>query len=114
MSNTGGTLHIVNHFAEAVSVYVTSNSWNCCDIPQPNTPVGFVRPGGSVDLNYVKTSGHGCDGKQGQFELSFNISMLVDLHLDSNAAMAPPTPSGCNAAMSQDPDGTYRLIVYSS
>jgi len=114
MGNTSNTLHIVNHFSEGVSVYVTGNSWNCCDAPQPNIPVGYVPQGGSVDLSYVKTSGHGCDGRQGEFELSFNVTKLVDLNFDSNADMAAPVATGCNAAMSRDSDGSYRLIVYSS
>lgn len=63
-------------------------------------------------MTYVKTGGHGCDGRQGQFQLAMNISMLVNLNFDSDGNMAPADGVGCEAAVSQNSDGTFSLIVY--
>jgi hypothetical protein len=112
---TGNTLHILNHFDYPVTIYVSDNNFNCCDAPLQNQPVGHVAPNGSVSLAYRRKDGHGCNGEQGQFELAINISMLVDLNFDSDGGMAnPSSTSGCAAAVSQNGDGTYTLIVYAN
>ena len=109
---TTNTLHIRNHFPIPVTVFVPASGWNCCFTPGQNTMIGYVQPFGSVDLSYCKTSGHGCDGNQGEFQLQFNATDIVNLNFDSRGAMAPPDAVGCEAAVSQDSDGTFSLIVY--
>lgn len=109
----GNTLHIINHFDFPITVYVSANEWNCCDAPQQNQPVGYVEAGGQVDLGYCRKDGHGCDGRQGQFQLAMNINRTVDLNFDSGGGMSPPgATSGCQVALSSNADGTFTLIVY--
>ncbi len=108
----GNVLHIVNHFDVPITVYVSDQNFNCCDAPLPSTPVGVVPVDQSCDLTYARKDGHGCDGRQGQFQLAINIKMTVDLNFDSSGVMAPPSPVGCRAALSQNPDNTFTLIVY--
>src|SRR5687768_13509394 len=96
----GNTLYILNHFDYPITVYVSPNDWNCCDAPQQNQAVGYVQPGGQVELGYCRKDGHGCDGGQGQFQLAMNINMTVDLNFDADGGMANPGgSSGCNAAV---------------
>ncbi len=109
----GNTLHILNHFDYPITIYVSPNDWNCCDSPLQNQQVGYVAAGGSVDLDYSRKDGHGCGGRQGQFQLEMNIDMTVDLNFDADGVMANPSAtSGCQAAVSSNSDGTYNLIVY--
>ncbi|HEX8641276.1 MAG TPA: hypothetical protein VF704_08975 [Allosphingosinicella sp.] len=109
---TGNTLHIRNQLPEPITVYVSPNGWNCCDAPAQNQAVAYIQPSANADLAYSRTGGHGCDGNQGQFQLACNISMLVNLNFDADGNMAPADASGCEAAVSQDSDGTFSLIIY--
>lgn len=112
---TGNTLHILNHFSYPITVYVSPDDWNCCDAPLENQAVGHLQPGGSVGLAYCRKDGHGCNGRQGQFQLAMNIDMTVDLNFDAGGGMANPSATvGCEAAVSSNGDGTYNLIVYAS
>jgi hypothetical protein len=111
---TGNTLHILNHFSYPVTIYVSDSNWNCCDAPLQNQQVGYVQPQGSVALPYCRKDGHGCNGEQGVFQLDINVSMTVGLNFDSDGGMASPVSSGCAAALSQNADGTYSLIVYAN
>ena len=111
---TGNTLHVLNHFNYAITVYVSPNNWNCCDWPLEGQAVGHIQPGASADVAYCRKDGHGCNGEQGQFQLDINITMSVALNFDADGGMASPVASGCSAAMSQNSDGTYTLIVYAS
>ncbi|RZJ32502.1 MAG: hypothetical protein EON86_20835 [Brevundimonas sp.] len=110
---TGNTLHIINHFEYPITLYVGGDDWNCCDAPLPNQKVGYVQPQGVIDLGYCRKDGHGCNGRQGQFQLEINSGMTVDLNFDADGNMAEPSAtSGCQAAVSPGPGSTYNLIVY--
>jgi len=112
---TGNTLHILNHFSYPITVYVSPDDWNCCDAPLENQAVGHLQPGGSVGLAYCRKDGHGCNGRQGQFQLALNIDMTVNLNFDADGVMENPSATvGCEAAVSSNGDGTYNLIVYAS
>jgi hypothetical protein len=117
MSATENTLHIVNYFSDTVSVSVTNDQWNCCDLPQRGQVVGAISPGGVVDLPYVRTGGHGCDGKQGQFQLAITTPStgLVNFDFDSNGNIefTPPwpVPPQISAALRHENDGTYTCVL---
>lgn len=108
----GNTLHIVNYFDHPVDVVVSNENFNCCDTPKPGDKVGNIQPDGSASMPYVRTDGHGCNGRQGQFTLALNSTQTVFMNFDSHGAMAPIAPSpGFGAWLAQNPDGTYSLII---
>ena len=111
---TGNTLHILNHFSDPITVYISWSNWNCCDAPLQGQAVAHIAPNQSADVAYCRKDGHGCNGEQGTFQLDMNINMHVALNFDSDGGMAAPVPSGCAAAMSKDGDSSYTLIVYAN
>lgn len=60
------TLIIQNLIGVQAGMFITSSNWNCCDAPQRGD---FVGSNLSNRFDYVRTDGHGCDGRQGQFEV---------------------------------------------
>jgi len=97
MGNTQKTLTIVNHFTNANIMVIVDASINCCDLPQPGNIIsGIMANGGTGTLAYVKTSGHGCDGNQGQFTL--------DVYINSVSSGSQPFDfdSGGNIELSSD------------
>ncbi len=106
------TLHIVNYFDYAVDVAVTGNDFNCCDAPRPGYVVGHMPSNSTSSMVFLRTDGHGCNGRQGQFQLSFESTMLLNLDFDSggNIEISNP-PSGFGAWMCHNNDGSYTLIV---
>lgn len=108
----GNTLYVVNYFPNTIDVSVTSNAFNCCDAPQPGFVVGAIPQNGRKGMFYVRTDGHGCNGRQGQFELAIESDLLVDLNFDSNGDIVlSVTPNNFGCYLSQNGDGTYSLVV---
>jgi hypothetical protein len=79
---------------------ITSNYSNCCDAPQRGDIVGYNQ---SNSFTYVRTDGHGCDGRQGQFEVGvFFVKPLggqqffriqLDFDSDGNIELSNTTPN---------------------
>jgi hypothetical protein len=67
------TVHIINYFPHEAVVFVSDSDWNCCDTPTRGEAVGTIPAGRQKDLNYRRTDGHGCNGRQGEFALSINV-----------------------------------------
>lgn len=108
----GNTLYIVNFFSVPMSASVTDDNFNCCDSPKPGNKIGLIQPDGQVSMGYVRTDGHGCDGEQGQFTLSFNSTFDVFMNFDGDGNMSPIAPSGgFGAWLAQNADNTYTLII---
>ena len=110
--STMKTLNIVNYFPNAIDVAVTDQNWNCCDQPQRGQNIGQIASVGSTSFTYVRTDGHGCNGRQGQFQLSFESNFLLNMDFDGNGDIeisAVPTTFG--AFLSGNPDGNYTLVV---
>ncbi|PLX40474.1 MAG: hypothetical protein C0605_06405 [Hyphomicrobiales bacterium] len=63
-------LHVVNRTSQPVTFYM-SNKWGNCY--EGDMPVGDFRgplaPGGRFTIKLARVQGHGCDGKQGEFEI---------------------------------------------
>jgi hypothetical protein len=97
--NTGGTLFIVNNYdgETAFLCQVQTDNFNCCDAPSQGTAI-WVKPGQTGQIPYVKTSGHGCNGEQGVFELDLivnaNALEKVFFSFDSDANMAVTSQEG--------------------
>jgi len=97
---TLGSLRILNEFPNGITLTIANDNYNCCDTPQPGASLGYLeKTGDSLVMNYQKTSGHGCDGRQGQFRLMINATMWVDINFDSDATIAPVSYGGCNAGL---------------
>jgi hypothetical protein len=112
---TSNTLHIHNQLNDALSITVGTANFNCCDTPTIGQNVGYLVPGGHLDLTYCRTDGHGCNGRQGQFTLELNAGQSsIFLNFDSNGFMseASPSPNGPNAQVIENTDGTFRLNIY--
>jgi hypothetical protein len=108
----GNTLNIVSFFPQPMNAVVTGDNFNCCDSPKPGANIGLIPPGGQVSMFYVRTDGHGCNSRQGQFTLSLNSQFSIVMNFDSNGAMAPIAPSGgFGAWLAQNNDNTFTLIV---
>ncbi len=108
----GNTLHIVNYFPVAVDATISDTNFNCCDAPKPGNNIGLIQPGGTAAMFYVRTDGHGCNGRQGQFTMSLNGNNSVFMNFDGGGGMAPIQPSGgFGAWLAQNSDNSYTLIV---
>jgi hypothetical protein len=106
------TLNIVNYFAEAIDAVVTGNDFNCCDSPRPGQVIGRIPPNGKTSFVYQRTDGHGCNGRQGQFQLSFESRFLLDMDFDADANIEITTaPTTFGAFLNADKDGNYTLVV---
>lgn len=106
------TLHIVNYFNTDVDVSVTGDNWNCCDAPKPGFVVGDIPSGGTASMVYCRTDGHGCNGRQGQFQFAFNSNKLLNMDFDSGGSIEISNPpSGFAAYLCSDSDGTFTLVV---
>ena len=106
------TLNIVNYFDTAVDVAVTNNNFNCCDSPQPGQSIGNIAPNRKASFTYQRTDGHGCNGRQGQFQLSFESDHLLDMEFDGDGEMQITTvPSDFGAYLNADKDGNFTLVV---
>ena len=106
------TLNIVNYFDSAIDVAVTGNNFNCCDSPRPGQSIGNIPSNRKTSFVFQRTDGHGCNGRQGQFQLSFETSNLANLDFDGDGNLelsATPTTFGCY--LSQDRDTNYTLVV---
>jgi len=110
--STSRTLNIVNYFSTPVDVAVTNNNFNCCDSPRPGTVIGNIQPNAATSFVYSRTDGHGCNGRQGQFQLSFESDYLLDLDFDGDGEMEITTvPTDFGAYLNPDKDGNYTLVV---
>ena len=110
--STSKTLNIVNYFFNAVDVSVTNNNFNCCDSPRPGTVIGNIAPNDATSFVYARTDGHGCNGRQGQFQLSFESDHLLDMEFDGDGDMQITTvPSDFGAYLNADKDGNFTLVV---
>ncbi|MFC3578866.1 hypothetical protein [Sphingomonas hylomeconis] len=106
------TLNIVNYFDAAVDVAVTNNNFNCCDSPQPGQSIGNIAPNRKASFTYQRTDGHGCNGRQGQFQLSFESNYTANLDFDGDANLElSDVPTNFGAYLSQNSDGNYSLVV---
>jgi hypothetical protein len=106
------TLYIVNYFNTDIDVAVTDNNWNCCDAPKPGFVVGDIPSDGIGSMVYVRTDGHGCNGRQGQFQFAMNSTMLLNMDFDSGGGIEiSDQPSTFAAYLSQNGNGTYTLVV---
>ncbi|MFB9315423.1 hypothetical protein [Nocardioides plantarum] len=106
------TLTLVNYFTSPIDVSVTENDWNCCDLPKRGQVIGNIAPNGTASFEYVRTDGHGCDGRQGQFQLSIESKYLLDLDFDGNANIQiSTTPTTFGAFLAPNKDGSSTLVV---
>ena len=96
----GNTLITANQIGVQAVMFITSSNWNCCDAPQRGD---FVGSNVSNQFNYVRTDGHGCDGRQGQFEVGiFFVKPLsgqqffrvqLDFDADGNIELTNTSPN---------------------
>lgn len=108
----GNTLNIINYFQREIAVGVTGDNFNCCDSPKPGAQVGSITAGGTRPLAYVRTDGHGCNGRQGEFELAVDASLKVQLNFDSHGSIQlSSAPTNFGAYISQDANGSFNLVV---
>lgn len=106
------TLHIKNYFAGTVSASVTDDNWNCCDSPKPGTVVGEIPQNGQASLTFCRTDGHGCNGRQGQFQISIDSKDRIDLNFDSHGDIGiTSVPTAFFALLGQNSDNSYTLVV---
>lgn len=106
------TLNIINYFDSSVDVAVTNNNFNCCDSPRPGQSIGNIPSNRKASFVYQRTDGHGCNGRQGQFQLSFESSYLANFDFDGDGNIElSQTPTNFGAYLSADKDGNYSLVV---
>jgi hypothetical protein len=108
-----GQLRIQNKSKYYMTCSVPQNDgWaNCCDAPKPGFSVGPVPPQTTSDyFTFVRTDGHGCNGRQGQFAFTPSIPTYVaspqQFSFDSDAAMALVGPNPNYASQLID-DGSH-------
>jgi len=114
--NTSGTLNIQNNFGEgALLLSVSSDNINCCD--QPTAGEEFsVQPNEPYALTVLKTSGHGCNGNQGQFSLDVILSdtaiAQISFSFDSDANINITNQTGkCEGVFTPSPEGGGLLVL---
>lgn len=88
-----GYLRIQNHSPTTYTYTVLQDDWNCCDAPKQGYQVEAVPPGSTSSyFLFVRTDGHGCNGRQGQFAMTPSISAYkpdkTHFTFDSNGLMA--------------------------
>ena len=99
---TQGTLTIQNSIPNTnLYITVTNTDCNCCDFPLQNDVVGVILPNSTFKLNYIRTEGHGCKGKQGIFNL-FVLGNSIplgtqDFSFDDNGGIAFNNPAAGTA-----------------
>jgi hypothetical protein len=119
-------LWIVNLVALPLVTVVTNQNINCCDQPPAGLVLGTLFFNETFALFYQRTDGHGCDGKQGQFQLAFmgiapDWPPLITLNLDfdshggieiSKGMPFNPDPAGSlGINLRKRDDGTYELTL---
>jgi hypothetical protein len=89
-----GKLRIQNKskFFMTYTVQSNDNWYNCNDAPTAGFTVAAVAPGATTDyFEFLRTDGHGCNGKQGQFGMVPSIPTYVaqeqQFSYDSHGAM---------------------------
>ena len=108
-----GQLRIQNNSKYFITYSVPQNDgwFNCCDAPRPGFSVGPVPPHTtSVYFMFLRTDGHGCNGRQGQFALIPSIptypAQPQQFWFDSGAEMDFQGPNPNYASQLQD-DGSH-------
>ena len=114
-----GYLVISNQSPWYVTYYVPISDgwWNCCDAPQRGFAVVSVPPNvQSTPFMFVRTDGHGCNGRQGQFAmvptLPDRVASPQQFWFDSNGGLAfqGPNPNYISQ-LTQNPGGVYVWTV---
>src|SRR3954452_17043935 len=107
-------LHIYNSDSRQINVKISDEIFNCYE---GDFPIGHsfnnVLPGQSVTIMLSRVQGHGCDGRQGEFELIFDpaynnyriqhFDFDNDGGLELSSGRANPYPG----TLSRNPDGSY-------
>lgn len=86
-----GTLFIRNASNTVLALSVTNTS--CCDAPSIGvvTKILMPSPYWEQELQYCRTDGHGCNGKQGYFTLQFSSEageLTVGFNFDSHGVLS--------------------------
>lgn len=97
-------LHLVNGFNQPV-FFVIGTGWHNCYEGQPGlgSMMGPVNPGQRVTIKVARVQGHGCDGKQGKFEVMPSVAGGAPQRFDfSNNGYINLTnlPGGYNVSLS--------------
>ena len=107
-----GELRIHNSSQFNVTYTVTGANWNCNDSPKPGHVIGPVKPNSSSDyFVFVRTDGHGCDGRQGVFQILPSLQTVVakpqNFSYDSNGSIGL-VPSNTNYGTQLENDGNNK------
>lgn len=70
-----------------------------------------------AELDYLRTDGHGCNGRQGQFIARLTVADKSDqqefnFDSDGGLALGDPKPTEFTGLLSQNSDGSYTYTVY--
>jgi hypothetical protein len=73
-----GTLIIANNSPWWITYTVPQGDdwWNCCDAPKPGFSVRVGPHSRSPGFTFVRTDGHGCNGRQGQFSMNPSLPTI--------------------------------------
>lgn len=120
MGNTQRVLTIENHLNnQNVLLIVNPGTMNCCDLPTGFDVIGGIEYGSSATMPYVKKSGHGCDGRQGQFAFDVYINSMYQctqpFDFDSGGSMelSSDNPKGFVNKLTYDASGNPIWGLYS-
>lgn len=109
--STAKTLNIINYFGSDVDAVVTNNNWNCCDSPTRGQQIGRIAANHMVSFTYQRTDGHGCNGRQGEFQLAFESEYYTDMNFDGDGEIQIGASTNCSAFLFQNGDSNYTMIV---
>jgi hypothetical protein len=98
------------------AVPFSDNWWNCNDAPQRGFTVSVAPGATSPYFEFLRTDGHGCNGRQGQFAMVPSIPTYAaqpqEFWYDSHGGMAFQGPNPNYASqLSDDGNHNYTWIV---
>lgn len=114
---SSGTLQIKNNSQWYIAFWVPYDDWwNCCDEPTRGSVVRVPPRGESYGITFVRTEGHGCSGKQGQFTIIPSLPTIEaqgqQFWFDSDGALEFHGPSpNYVSQLEQVPGGVFVWTV---
>jgi hypothetical protein len=113
-----GTLIIYNNSPWWITYTVPNNDdwFNCCDAPRPGFEIRVPPHTKAPGFTFVRTDGHGCNGRQGQFSMTPSLptidASLQQFWFDSHGGLQLQGPNpNFVSQLEQIPGGAFVWTV---
>jgi len=111
-------LRIFNTDSQPITITISNENYNCYEGDPPiGNSFNNVQPGEYKTIMLSRVQGHGCDGRQGEFELVFSPGyngytvQHFDFDNDGGLELSSGHPNVYPGRLTRSPDGSYTYFT---